>query len=197
MDGLIEKLRIASRPVHQQVEQTILLKRLVAGSIDPTQYRMLIQTMYAVCSDFFQYFQQNLQQTPFAKFIPHACRLVELKQDLLLLGLTDFYTPKQLINFKQRPEAALGAMYVLLGSANGAQFLTRAIDQNLNKQIQEARYFFTHQSEARSVIWADFVEILGSSVFGHEQQSNIVESAINTFCFIAKKLDDVIEVEHG
>lgn len=196
MDGLIDKLRIATRPVHQQVEQTVLLKGLVAGSIDATAYRILIQTMYAVCSDFFQYFQHNLDQTSFAKFIPYACRLSELKQDLLLLGQIDFHTPKPLINFKQQPETAIGAMYVLLGAANGAQFLTHAIDKNLNEGIREARHFFTNQSEARLIIWANFVETLSSSVFSHEQQSDIVESAVNSFGYIAKELEHAI-VDNG
>ncbi|OYY49682.1 MAG: hypothetical protein B7Y48_05445 [Methylophilales bacterium 28-44-11] len=197
MDSLIEKLRISSRDVHQQIEQTILLKGLVTGNIDVTQYRMLIQTMYTMCSDFYQYFQHNLHQTPFAQFIPHACRLNELREDLLLLGQTDIYTPKPLVNFKHQPETALGAMYVLLGAANGAQYLTHAIDKNHHEEIREARHFFTKHGDARLVIWADFVEKLSNNVLSDEQQSNIVASAIKTFCFITNKLKDAIEVHYG
>lgn len=202
MDGLLETLRTSCRPMHQQVEQTFLLTSLVNRTIHLPHYRMLIQAMYEVCCDFYPYLQRNLQQTEFTNFVSPACRVSELKRDLHLLGQAVNYTPNPLMNVEDDLEVALGAMYVLLGSANGAQYLAKLIDQNPHEEVKRARHFFSHDSEGRLVTWRAFIEKLGNLAFNSTQQTKIATSALNTFYLIKTKLDiavvaDGSEVKYG
>lgn len=202
MDDLIGKLRVSCKPVHYQVEQTFLLQQLVAGNISENDYLTLLQTMHGICADFSQYFQHNLAHTPYADFIDYACRLVELKQDLSLLGQYHAYSPQPLIEFADDPDAAMGAMYVLLGAANGAQYLSQAIDRNPNPQVKAARQFFSNNITLRLQTWKRFVDALSLANHRQAQHGCTVHAAVSMFGYMSQQLDRAVwmktsEVSHG
>jgi heme oxygenase len=176
-----QTLRAATHDIHERLHRHPALAAVQDGTIDRDAYRRLLARLYG--------FHFGFERA--ARIKPE--RSVWLERDLASLGVS----PGQLAarplcrGFPSMalPEALLGALYVVEGSALGGVALARGLDGLVGVGVLDGRRFFTgHRSETGSA-WRAYLARLSAASHTAEQQATIISTAIATFALFECWLD--------
>jgi heme oxygenase len=172
-DIMRQRLRAATHDIHERLHRQPALAAVQDGTIDRDAYRRLLARLYG--------FHIGFERA--ARIKPE--RSVWLERDLAALGIK----PERLAALSlcrgfptmALPEALLGALYVVEGSALGGVALARGLDGVLGVGVPDGRRFFTgHKSETGSA-WRAYLARLSATAHTAEQQATIISTAIATF----------------
>lgn len=172
-DDLRHELRSATHDIHERLHRHPALAAVQDGTIDRVGYYRLLAQMYG----FYIGFERA------ARIKPE--RSGWLERDLVALGIN----PERLTSLRicrgfpalAPPEALLGALYVVEGSALGGVTLARGLDGLVGVGVLDGRRFFTgHKSETGSA-WRAYLARLSATAHTAEQQATIIAAAIATF----------------
>ncbi len=168
-----QTLRAATHDIHERLHRHPALAAVQDGTIDYVAYRRLLARLYG--------FHIGFERA--ARIKPG--RSVWLEMDLAALEIN----PEQLaaqplcrgFPALALPEALLGALYVVEGSALGGVTLARGLDGLLGVGVLDGRRFFTgHKSETGSA-WRAYLRRLSATPHSAEQQATIMATATATF----------------
>lgn len=172
-DVVRQALRAATHEIHERLHQHPALAAVQDGAIDRVAYRRLLARLYG--------FHIGFERA--ARIKPE--RSVWLERDLAALGM----------NSERRaalplcrgfpalalPEALLGALYVVEGSALGGVTLARGLEGLFGVGVLDGRRFFTgHQAETGRA-WRAYLARLSATDWTAEQQATILSTATATF----------------
>lgn len=172
-DLLRQTLRAATHDIHERLHRHPALAAVQAGDIDGVAYLRLLARLYG--------FHIGFERA--ARIQPE--RSVWLEKDLVALGIS----PEQLATLPlcrgfptlAPPEALLGALYVVEGSALGGVALARGLDGLIGVGVLDGRRFFAgHQSETGSA-WRAYLASLSGAPHTADQQATIIATATATF----------------
>lgn len=166
-------LRSATHDIHERLHRHPALAAVQDGTIDRVAYRRLLARLYG--------FHIGFERA--ARIKPE--RSVWLEKDLAALEMN----PEQRATLPlcqgfpslALPEALLGALYVVEGSALGGVALARGLDGLTGVGVLDGRRFFTgHKSETGSA-WRAYLARLSATPWTAEQQATIIATATATF----------------
>ena len=172
-DLMRQTLRAATHDIHERLHRHPALAAVQDGTIDHVAYRRLLARLYG--------FHIGFERA--ARIKPE--RSVWLEMDVAALGIN----PEQLaaqplcrgFPALALPEALLGALYVVEGSALGGVTLARGLDRLIGVGVLDGRRFFTgHKSETGSA-WRAYLRRLSATPHSAEQQATIIATATATF----------------
>lgn len=172
-DLMRQALRAATHDIHERLHRHPALAAVQDGTIDHVAYCRLLARLHG--------FHFGFERA--ARIKPE--RSVWLERDLAALGVD----PKQMaaqplcrgFPTMALPEALLGALYVVEGSALGGVALARGLDGVLGVGVLDGRRFFAgHKSETGNA-WRAYLARLSATSHTAEQQATIISTAIATF----------------
>lgn len=172
-DVVRQALRAATHEIHERLHQHPALAAVQAGAIDGLAYRRLLARLYG----FHIAFERAARLQPE--------RSVWLEMDLAALGMT----PERRAALPlcrgfpalALPEARLGALYVVEGSALGGVTLARGLEGLVGVGVLDGRRFFAgHQSETGRA-WRAYLARLSATDWTAKQQATIIATATATF----------------
>ena len=180
-DDVRHALRAATHDIHQRLHRQPALAAVQDGTIDRDAYRRLLARLYG----FHIGFERAAQIKPE--------RSMWLERDLVALKLS----PEQLaakppcrgFPTLALPEALLGALYVVEGSALGGVALARGLDGVLGIGVLDGRRFFTGHHSETGIAWRAYLARLSATAHTAEQQATIISTAIATFAIFEIWLD--------
>ena len=165
-DGILStRLRVGTAPLHAQIEALLGLPGTVRGRQDYCRLLGRFFGLYEPLERSFQRFGewQDLALCP----CNHS---PGLSRDLLALG-TDPYrvprTPPAMMPALPTFPHALGALYVLEGSALGGRIVLRDLELRMGQQIAGATCFLSGRGAATGPMWTSFRATL--DCFGRAQ----------------------------
>jgi heme oxygenase len=172
---IIEKLKEETRELHEQIEDKNLAQKIMNHSIDLTTYKLLLLQNYLAYRE---------TEIEIQKYLPHyeGKKHQQLKQDLQQLGLTSEIPSKNGIFECHSKAEALGAAYVVEGSALGGMVLAK----NLQKcaALDEIRHHYFFNGDKNNMLaWKEFKEELEKYPFTPSEEKMAVEKAKDTFRF--------------
>jgi heme oxygenase (biliverdin-IX-beta and delta-forming) len=176
---MIEKLREATRVLHEQVEEENLAGFIMDHTITPEQYKLLIYQNYVAYKE---------TETKIKQFLPDypANKHVLLQQDMELLNLDVDLSTGDDISFQcQNTAEALGAAYVVEGSALGGMVIAKNLKQCGKLQEIDQFYFFNGNRDGLTY-WKQFKKELETTQLSVEEENQAIEKAKETFLFFQK-----------
>ena len=178
---MIQKLKEETRELHEQIEGKNLAKRIMDHSIDVETYKLLLLQNYLA------YFQT---ENEIKKFLPNykAERHLQLKKDLEQLNISEEIPSKNDIFECHSTAEALGAAYVVEGSALGGMVLAKNINKCKGLQDIEQHFFFNGNKENLES-WKSFKDELESYDFSAAEEIEAIEKAKDTFRFFERIFD--------
>lgn len=183
---MITRLKEETRVLHEEIEEQNLAKQIMDHSIDMETYKLLL------LQNFMAYRET---ETEIQKYIPtySGKKHLQLKQDLDKLKVPT-ETPLENAFFECRSKAeALGAAYVVEGSALGGLLLARNIPKCEALDAIENHHFFNGDKNNLQD-WNNFKEELENYNFTELEELEAIEKAKDTFRFFEKvfKLDPIL-----
>lgn len=179
--GVRHALRLATHDVHERLHRHPALAAVQAGTIDRIAYRRLLARLYG--------FHIGFERA--ARIEPE--RSVRLESDLASLGVS----PERLAALPPccgfptmaMPEALLGALYVVEGSALGGVTLARGLDGLVGVGVLDGRRFFTGNPSGTGSAWRACLARLSATPHSAETQATIIAAATATFALFERWLD--------
>lgn len=172
---MIERLKIETRDLHEQIEEKNKAKQIMDHSIGLDAYKLLLR------ENFWAY---SKTETEIQRFLPNFSgkKHLQLQKDLEQLGVP-VEIPSKSDTFECRSYAeALGAAYVVEGSALGGMVLAKNLKKCVALQEIEKHHFFNGDKENLQD-WKIFKEELEQYDFTIAEEQEAVEKAKDTFRF--------------
>lgn len=172
---MIARLKEETRELHERVEKKNLAGRIMDHSIDLDTYKLLLMQNYIAYSK---------TETEIQQFLPHyqGIKHQQLKHDLKQLGISEMPVSKNDIFECQSRAEALGAAYVVEGSALGGMVLARNISKCPGLE-SVSRHFFFNGDKGNLQAWQAFKEELEGYTFTPDEEREAIEKARETFRF--------------
>ena len=182
---IMERLKSETAHYHRQVEQNDYAKAIMNQTVSLEEYKEYLAKFYG----FLKPLEEHALEQPFWKStgLDYEIRgkATLLENDLRNLGSSDDEI-KQLPRCEELPDISsparlFGYLYVIEGSTNGGQIITKRLSQFL--PIDAGRgleYFNAYGSETRTR-WAEFMEQLVQFAHSEEEQNEMVHTASETF----------------
>ncbi len=172
---MIKKLKEETRELHEQIEEQNLAKRIMDHSIDLPTYKLLLLQNYLA------YWKT---ETEIKKQLPNyrAKKHLQLKQDLEQLNVSTTIAPQDAIFECHSPAEALGAAYVVEGSALGGMLLAKNLQKCSNLAEVDQHYFFNGDMDNLKD-WKSFQKELENYSFTEAEEIAAIEKAKATFRF--------------
>lgn len=172
---MIKKLKEETRELHEQVEEQNLAKQIMNHSIDLATYKLLLLQNYIA---------YNATENAIKKFLPDYSgkKHLLLKQDLDQLGVSTKIPTENVIFECYSKAEALGAAYVVEGSALGGMLLARNLSKCSQLSTVDQHHFFNGDKENLKD-WNSFKMELGQYNFSEEEEQQATEKAKSTFKF--------------
>lgn len=171
---MIERLKAETKELHEQVEQENLAKFIMDHSIERETYvALLIQN----------YLAYRQTEKEIAKFLPELKlkKHLLLEQDLLNLEVDPAELPRvEEFECAIRAEA-LGAAYVVEGSALGGMLLGRHLKSCKKLDVPGPQFFNGDKANLKD--WQHFKEVLLSHHFSEKEEQQAINKARETFKF--------------
>lgn len=178
---MIERLKEETRDLHEQIEDKNLASRIMDHTIDLNTYKLLLLQNYLA------YLQT---ETEIKKFLPQykGSKHLQIKQDLEQLNVST-KSPSKNDSFEchSMPEA-LGAAYVVEGSALGGMVLAKNIDKCPALEGVNRHFFFNGEKQ-NIKDWQEFKKQIEKCTFTKEEESVVIEKAKETFRFFERIFD--------
>jgi heme oxygenase len=174
MKKMLDHLREETKVLHQEIEKDNLAAGIMTHQISLEEYKLLLLQNYLAYREVEKKIQPYLESWDSSKS-------TRLKQDLENLkveteGLT---TPSLEIN---NLAEALGAAYVLEGSALGGMMIAREI-ANCEALAHLPKQFFFSAEREHMQGWNDFLKRLRTSKFSQDEIEKAGKKARETFQF--------------
>lgn len=172
---MIERLKEETRELHEQIESKNLARKIMDHSIDMETYKLLLLQNYLA------YRETEIQ---IKRLLPEyeGKKHLQLKEDLEQLGISEKIPSKNGI-FKCHSKAeALGAAYVVEGSALGGMVLAKNLSKCASLSQIDHHFFFNGNKENMQD-WKEFKEELEKYPFTAPEEKLAVEKAKDTFRF--------------
>lgn len=176
---LSQELRAKTEMAHKEVEERLALPGSIRSLLD---YQACLSRFYQLYKPM-EIYLQRFPEWPLMGLDTSSFSLSGLlANDLLALntslaGLTD--APAEFLPPLQDLASALGARYVLEGSALGSQFMLPQLQQTLGEQINGADSFFRGRGDETAAFWKQFRAALDLYGRTHPEQTSDVVSAAN------------------
>lgn len=176
---LRKRLKEETKSLHDKIEQTFLLKKILQREITLSDYQLLIGKFYGFitpCEDL-------IGSLEFKSVIEKRKKKPWLEQDLHALKIStgDTTLPTCIdLPVLSEHEHVLGYLYVMEGATLGGQIITKILKtQLLITQDNGGRFFYGYGDETK-MMWNEFCSFL-CSIHDKDKQNKIVLSASNTF----------------
>lgn len=179
-------LKEATRPMHEALEACMFSENILAKSLMPKQYRLLIQANYTVHS-----ILENRVFTALTADVKHALcieervKLPALQADRHILSLpgeinlpADIFVPEV-----HDQEEALGAMYVMEGATLGGNMIVRHLKKTAALADLSFHYYGVY-GETTGEKWKRFQNVLNTYVSPHSEAC--VAKAKEVFIFMQR-----------
>jgi heme oxygenase len=176
---LRNRLKEETKSLHDKIEQTFLLKKILQQEITLSDYQLLIKKFYGFitpCEDL-------IGSLKCKSVIEHRKKKPWLEQDLRALKISNNDT--KLLRCIDLPvlsehEHVLGYLYVMEGATLGGQVITKMLKTQLQITQDEGGRFFYGYGDETKMMWDEFCSFL-CRINDTEQQNKIIHSASNTF----------------
>lgn len=179
---LSQMLRAGSEGAHKDVERRLALPGSIANLAD---YRRCLLRFFQLYRPMETRFKHLSDWTDIGLHAPSCDLSSRLAADLSALGVcvADVQdAPPSALPPLHRFDQALGACYVIEGSALGSQFMLPQLQKTLGDQMTAADSFFRGRGPGTGAFWKEFRAALDLYGDRHpEQGSRVVDSAIATF----------------
>lgn len=188
---LRKRLREQTKSLHDEIEQTFLLKKILQQELSLSDYQLLIRKFYGFVSPC----EVLINSLTCKSVIKNRKKKNWLEQDLRALKMLDNSDTKLMICLNlpclSGYEQVLGYLYVMEGATLGSQLITKMLKNQLQITQDWGGRFFHGYGDKTAMMWRDFCLAL-HSINHVEQQNKIIHSAINTF----KRLHEWMEKGH-
>lgn len=184
---MIEKLRQETRKLHEEIEGKNPANKILDRTIDLESYKLLLLNNYRAYST---------TETEIKKFWPLYLgkKHLELQKDLKQLGISvDSPVKNDTFECHSRAEA-LGAAYVVEGSALGGMVLAKNLKNCAALKRIERHYFFSGDKENLQD-WRNFKRELEQYKFSKTEEKEAIEKAKDTFKFFSTVFEQEYQVD--
>ncbi|MBR2564050.1 MAG: biliverdin-producing heme oxygenase [Paenibacillus sp.] len=183
--NIMERLKSETAHYHRQVEQNPYARAIMDKTITMDQYIAYLKKFYG----FLKPLEDQAVQLPFWEKtgldIAVRGKANLLEQDLMNLGLSREHI-EQIPLCDQLPDIStsaglFGYLYVIEGSTNGGQIMTKRLSQFLPIEADHGlRYFNAYGTETRTR-WSEFMQMLQKSINTQGDHDIMVDTASETF----------------
>lgn len=185
---LRKRLQEETKSLHDNIEQTFLLKKILQQEITLSDYHLLIQKFYG----FIRPCEALIDSLPCSSVIKYRKKKPWLEQDLLSLNRSNHQdtTLPMCIDLPvlSEYEQVLGYLYVMEGATLGGQIITKMLKMQLRITLDQGGRFFHGYGDKTKIMWNHFcLDLCGINYI--EQQNKIIHSASDTF----KRLHEWLE----
>jgi heme oxygenase (biliverdin-IX-beta and delta-forming) len=172
---MIQRLKEETRELHEQVEAQNLARQIMDHSIDLETYKQLL------IQNFIAY---RATENAIKEYLPDYSgkKHQQLKNDLQHLGVSAEKLPKNDIFECHSQAEALGAAYVVEGSALGGMLLARNLKKCSGLESIEQHHFFSGDKDNLKD-WNAFKAQLEQYNFSENEAEKAIEKAKDTFRF--------------
>ncbi len=181
MAELLERLRSATRPLHDQLDGAALSGRITDGTLDLPAYRRLVDwQLHAHLTA-----EPGLHDFAWPASYTYRARTLVLTEEAVLLGLE-----LPVVHEALRPPASLavavGRAYVLEGSSLGGNMILGHLQRN--PQLRGVQHFgFYEFQRANGVVqWRHFLAFAKTLTFAEAEAAACVTAAREVFEVFAK-----------
>ncbi len=185
--NIMERLKSETSHYHRQVEQNPYAKAIMDSTITIEQYRAYLEKFYG----FLKPLEDQAVRLPFwaetGLDIEIRGKAGLLEQDLSDLGISEEQI-KQIpqCNDKDLPDIStparlFGYLYVIEGSTNGGQIMTKRLSQFLPIEADRGLQYFNAYGTQTRAKWSEFVELLQQSIQTSEDEDSVLHTASDTF----------------
>lgn len=183
---MIKKLKEETRELHEQIEDKNLAKQIMDHSIDLETYKLLLLQNYLAYRE---------TENEIKKFLPAygAKKHLQLKKDLEQLNVPTEVDVNSSRFVCHSTAEALGAAYVVEGSALGGLVLAKNLGKCLKLSGVEQHYFFGGDKENLND-WKSFKEELERYDFSEAEEAEAIEKAKDTFRFFETVFDKDLQI---
>lgn len=183
---MIKKLKEETRELHERIEDQNLAKQIMDHTIDLETYKLLLLQNYLAYRE---------TEAQIKRFLPDypAKKHLQLHQDLEHLGVP-VNIPVENVTFECNSKAeAIGAAYVVEGSALGGLVLAKNIQKCENLNHVSQHHFFNGDKENLKD-WNYFRTQLEEFSFTEQEERQALEKAKATFLFFENIFQRRLEV---
>ncbi|MGF9695893.1 biliverdin-producing heme oxygenase [Paenibacillus sp. MABNR03] len=182
---IMERLKSETAHYHRQVEQNDYAKAIMSQTVSLEEYKQYLEKFYG----FLKPMEEQALDQPFweSTGLDYEIRgkATLLENDLRHLGSSEVDIA-QLPRCEELPDISsparlFGYLYVIEGSTNGGQIMTKRLSQFL--PIEAGRgleYFNAYGAETRTR-WTEFTQQLVQFARSEEEQDDMVHTASETF----------------
>jgi len=185
--GLHERLRAATRPLHDDLERAVNIGERLASRQRYADHLARLWRLHVAAEKALQ----NLDFLPLGFVYPSPYRSVLLERDLADLGVA----PDELraLDLPSTPSletvpAGLGCLYVLEGSAKGARAILPEIGARLGLDAEMGARFFYGFGRETGQLWRDCLTAINGIDPASADGDRAVETAIETFVMFREGL---------
>jgi len=173
---MLNSLRVATKELHENLEKENLASQIISHEISLEDYKLLLLQ---------NYISYKIIETEIAKYLEsyQSDKTDQLSKDLHNLNVETSIAEKFNGKFKITSyEEALGASYVVLGSALGGIYISKELPNcpALN-EIEKPHFFNGERDGVKS--WNKFVKELKAEDFSEIQKQEASQKARETFEF--------------
>lgn len=175
---MLDELRSATKELHERLEEENLAQKIVNHQISLEEYKLLLLQNYIA---------YKITETEIEKFIPNynSEKSAQLNLDLEALEIANISTAPFSEGFKLNSyEEALGAAYVVLGSALGGVYISKEIPNCPHLAGIPKPHFF-NGDRAGVKAWNKFVKEIKAENFSEAQIETTTKKACETFKFFS------------
>jgi len=173
---MLNNLREATKELHENLEKENLAVKIISNKISLEEYKLLLLQNYIA---------YKISEKEISKFIPgyQSDKSEQLAADLQNLNVDTSLTHAFIDKFKiSSYEEALGAAYVVMGSALGGVYISKEIPNCASLAGISNPYFFNGNRDGVKS-WNTFVKELKAEDFSESQIIEASQKAKETFQF--------------
>lgn len=183
--NLMERLKTETAHYHRQIELNDYAKAIMNQTISLGEYKQYLEKFYG----FIKPIEEQAVHMPFwnntGLDIEVRGKTVLLENDLRNLGsseeeIRNLPLCEQLPDISS-PAQLFGYFYVIEGSTNGGQIMTKRLSQFLPIEADRGLAYFNAYGDDTRTRWKEFMELLLQSVSKTEEHDEMVHTASETF----------------
>ena len=173
------RLRDATAPLHNQLNQQPLLVALLKADFPLSHYQQLLSTYYSLYDQLEVDIKRYITQQPIAFDYQPRYKTPLLLKDLTYwqLKASPLGCQIALPDIKSLGQL-LGILYVLEGSTLGASFIAKHLQQSYGYTPSTGSDFFSGYGEHTQSHWQSFITYIN----GYSDQPDLVAQAIDAAC---------------
>ena len=179
-ESLHERLRAATRPLHDDLEQAVRIEERIHDRARYTAYLVQLWRLHSSAETAFQ----GLDFSPVGFVYPSPYRAALIEMDLAFLGLPPAALAKTSLPSVPRLTsiaAGLGCVYVVEGSAKGARAILPQIKTALGFDGNRGAAFFAGSGQEGKLLWHAFLAAIDRIEPASKDGDEVVEAAQQTF----------------